>query len=162
MHYISKIRNQQMTLAQNKEKPFRKRYFFWLDITRDSELHIAEDIALLKRKRLFSKTIRDGIRLIIDLRAGHLNVLFELFPQYKVQFKDTTPNDDDDNGEDIKIALARIEKLVTRQTVHGELTMQKDHANSVIMQAPPQITVKKAVSTGNSAQNFLDAMSMFD
>jgi hypothetical protein len=30
------------------------------------------------------------------------------------------------------------------------------------MQAPPQITVKKAESNGNSAQNFLNSMAMFD
>lgn len=58
----------------------RGRFSFWLDFNRNDELLIAELIDELKAARLFSKTIRDGIRLICDLRAGRTEVLFELFP----------------------------------------------------------------------------------
>lgn len=59
---------------------FRKRFIFWLDLDKPDQLKLAEDIETLKADRHYSKTIRDGIRLIIDLRAGRTDVLFELFP----------------------------------------------------------------------------------
>jgi len=59
---------------------FRMRFTFWLDLNKEDEYEIAEEIELLKRKRTFSQTIRDGIRLICDLRAGRTDVLRELFP----------------------------------------------------------------------------------
>lgn len=39
----------------------------------------------LARKRQLSDVIRDGIRLIVDLRAGHTDVLFALFPFVRQQ-----------------------------------------------------------------------------
>ena len=58
----------------------RYRFAFWLDCNKDDELLLAEEIDTLKQGRAFTATIRDGIRLILDLRAGRLEVLFELFP----------------------------------------------------------------------------------
>lgn len=66
-----------------KRKSFRQRFVFWLDITKSHEADIAETIEELKDKRSFAKTIRDGIRLIVDLRRGNTEVLFELFPLLK-------------------------------------------------------------------------------
>lgn len=67
-------------------KSFRIKFMFWLDVTREDEFAVAEQIDILKEKRLFSKTIRDGIRLICDLRKGQVDVLFELFPWVKAEF----------------------------------------------------------------------------
>lgn len=64
----------------------RGRYMFWLDFNKDEELLLAEIIDELKRKRSFIKTLRDGIRLICDLRQGKVDVLFELFPWVKAEF----------------------------------------------------------------------------
>lgn len=68
-------------------KSFRQRFVFWLDIEKDHEADIAAAIDGLKQKRSFSKTIRDGIRLIVDLRAGRTDVLFELFPLLKAKLQ---------------------------------------------------------------------------
>ena len=59
---------------------FRLKFMFWLDMTKSDELQLADEIEILKEKRLFSQTIRDGIRLINDLRAGRTSILLELFP----------------------------------------------------------------------------------
>lgn len=67
-------------------KPYRLMYKFWLDINKTDEEAIADKIETLKTKRAFSKTIRDGIRLVCDLRNGKLDVLFELFPWVRAEF----------------------------------------------------------------------------
>ena len=55
-------------------KRYRMRYDFQLNVTKDDEYAIAEQIHELKKQGLYSKTIRDGIRLVCDLRAGNLDV----------------------------------------------------------------------------------------
>ena len=65
----------------------RYQFCFWLDCDKDDELLIAEEIDTLKQERSFSKTIRDGIRLISDLRRGNVDVLLELFPEVKAALK---------------------------------------------------------------------------
>lgn len=52
------------------------------------EAEIGETIEELKQERKFAPTIRDGIRLINDLRKGKLDVLFELFPWVRAEFMD--------------------------------------------------------------------------
>lgn len=69
---------QQKGYVQNER--FRQQYVFWLDMNKSDEAALADKIAKLKTCRQFAKTIRDGIRLIEDLRAGRLEVLFALFP----------------------------------------------------------------------------------
>jgi hypothetical protein len=67
-------------------KSTRERFMFWLDLEHDIDFEVADMITQLKAKRRFTSTIRDGIRLICDLRAGRLDVLFELFPWVQVEF----------------------------------------------------------------------------
>lgn len=56
------------------------RWDFWLDVAKPEQHELAEYLEQMKHERLFAKTIRDGIRLIRDLRAGNVTVLVELFP----------------------------------------------------------------------------------
>jgi hypothetical protein len=92
-------------------KRYREKFTFWLNLTNNSEYEIAEQITELKRKRSFSKTIRDGIRLIYDLRQGNTTVLVELFPWVKENLKpqETT-------GEKVlREQLERLERLLIEQ-----------------------------------------------
>ena len=59
---------------------FRLRFNFWLDVTKSHENEVAAEIEQLKADRLFTKTVRDGIRLIVSLRRRDTSVLYELFP----------------------------------------------------------------------------------
>jgi hypothetical protein len=65
---------------------YRLKFNFWLNINDPIEEAIADTIEALKTNRLFTKTIRDGIRLVHDLRNGSLDMLFELFPYVKSEF----------------------------------------------------------------------------
>jgi len=69
---------------------FRLRFTFWLDMSKPDELALAEKIEELKAKRSFAKVIRDGIRLICDLRAGRTDILLELFPWVAERFQPQT------------------------------------------------------------------------
>lgn len=58
----------------------RKLYKFWLNLADDTEYTIAEICEYAKSKREYARLIRDGIRLLWDLRQGNTTVLSELFP----------------------------------------------------------------------------------
>lgn len=62
---------------------FRLRFVFWLDMKKPAENELAEQIEQLKATRNFSRAIRDGLRLFIDLKNGSIKVLLELFPFVK-------------------------------------------------------------------------------
>ena len=77
------------SVVNTKKRPSkRKQFIFWLDYFKPGERDIIDHIAVLKDRKKFLPTIRDGIRLICDLRQGNLMVLFELFPWVRVQFFD--------------------------------------------------------------------------
>lgn len=86
---------------------FRKRFTFWLDLYKDDELALAEEIEGLKKGRQFTKSIRDGLRLITDLQAGRTDVLLELFPWVVRHFRDETLGVED--------LLAALEDLLAEQ-----------------------------------------------
>jgi hypothetical protein len=66
-----------------KDDRARAQFRFWLDVMKDPEFELAQEIMLLKKRKKFAATIRDGLRLIIDLRAGRIDVLLQLFPWVK-------------------------------------------------------------------------------
>ena len=76
-------------------KRFRLKFMFWLDMTKEDELWLADAIEDLKQKRQFSQTIRDGIRLIRDLKAGRTEVLFSMFPWLAQDLAEPAPNTTD-------------------------------------------------------------------
>jgi hypothetical protein len=88
---------------------------FWLDYDKDDELLIAEEIDRLKQNRLFAQTIRDGIRLICDLRAGRVDVLFELFPWVKAEFIAGVQPAETPGERYLREQLDRIERQLTEQ-----------------------------------------------
>ena len=61
-------------------KRFRLMYKFWLDVNKPDEFELAEQIDELKVGHTFTRTIRDGLRLIQSLRQGRVDVLLEMFP----------------------------------------------------------------------------------
>jgi hypothetical protein len=74
----------------------RKRIDIWLDMEKNDERLLLEVIEFLKKQRRFVSTVRDGIRLMVDLRAGNLNVLYELFPWTQIPLHPIPPGVADD------------------------------------------------------------------
>jgi hypothetical protein len=59
---------------------FRLRQTFWLDLNKAEEEELADQIELLKSKRTFARTVRQGIKLICELREKKVDLLLTLFP----------------------------------------------------------------------------------
>lgn len=75
-------------------KSFRLRFTFWLDLDKPEENELADYIDELKRQRKFVTTIKQGLRLIRDLRAGNTDVLLELFPLVVERLRNQPHNTD--------------------------------------------------------------------
>lgn len=149
----------------------RLRFNFWLDIAKPLEEGIADNIEILKNKRSFSSAIRDGLRLIVDLRNGKLDVLFELFPFVKLEIldlmRDVKSDDSDDNSsEDFKAQFQRLEQLILSQGIKQGSPVINQIGSMKSMQSPifndsddlDLVVTKDTSSGGNSAQNFLRSM----
>lgn len=61
------------------ERP-RVQFKFWMNIAKDDEFELSMEMMLLRSRRKFKATITDSLRLMLDLRAGKIDVLLELFP----------------------------------------------------------------------------------
>jgi Txe/YoeB family toxin of Txe-Axe toxin-antitoxin module len=66
-----------------KDSRMRRKFEFWLNVLNDDHFELAQKMDSLKNQRRFARTIRDGVRLVVDLRAGRIDVLLQLFPWVK-------------------------------------------------------------------------------
>lgn len=148
---------------------FRLQHKFWLDMSKSDEAQLADQIDELKQTRAYSKTIRDGIRLICDLRAGRLEVLFELFPWVRAEFLEymqslqpTAPAVD----TEVKTQLERLEQLLRQQGSPPAPPAGGPKPLAVTSTAPPVfdededadlLVVKPASGGSNSTERFLRA-----
>jgi hypothetical protein len=141
-----------------KKNRFRLRQVFWLDLHKSDEAQLAETIETLKVQRTFASTIRDGIRLVCDLRAGQLDILLTLFPWVEEAFYQRFTGHESPVIHD---QLMRLEQLLLQQA-------QTPAAGPKALQVPQiagpryddddiQLTIKKATSDGSSALNFLES-----
>src|SRR5690606_30743823 len=152
-----------------KRKNFRLRFTFWLDMTKPDEENIAETIDHLKAERSFVRTVRDGIRLICDLRAGRLDVLFELFPWVRAEFLEYMASlqlQPQRQDSELRQRPERMEKLLLEQ---GNVPISSTASGPKPLAVPQPVSpetdsteddllvVKKAQSDGSSARNFLEA-----
>ena len=96
-------------------KRYRVMHKFWLDITKEDEDQLDEQIHWLKANRSFVKVVKDGIRLICDLRKGRVDVLFELFPWVKAEFLAGIQTQETAGEKALRQQLERLEKLLIEQ-----------------------------------------------
>ena len=135
---------------------------FWLDTDKPDESDLIGVIPEMKRRRLFTPTLRDGIRLIRDLRAGQVDVLTELFP-WVLNNRDNGSGSEGQGGyvlpdgtDNALIAqIDRLENLIMQQVnVPAAAIVPPIPANNL-----PELQSKKAKTNGQSRQNLLDAMA---
>ena len=69
------------------KNPFRKRYEFWLNLNAETEYEIAEIADELKAQRGYASAIRDGLRMVWELRQGRVDTLVKLFPWIVERFQ---------------------------------------------------------------------------
>ena len=143
-------------------KRFRLKFTFWLDVSKSDEYDLAEQIENLKQERLFSQTIRDGIRLMCDLRAGRTDVLFALFPWLAAEFVPPSRGTwciRQEIDELRHLIVSQQGRRVSRCTLLPGL--QKTMANGFSSRPDEDDDMKlssKASKNGSSAQNFLTSL----
>ena len=128
-------------------KRFRLRQTFWLNLLKPEEAELADTIEILKNERSFAKVIRDGIRLVNDLRKGKLDVLFELFPWVRAEFLEymraLQPQPVADTHS-MSEQLARLEKLLLEQ---GNVPVQSaSEPGSITVTGGPKLLVVPSVA----------------
>jgi hypothetical protein len=152
---------------------FRLQVKFWLDLHKAEENELADLIAELKQQRTFSGVVRDGIRLMVDLWRGNLDVLLALFPWVEDAFYERVAAQQPSSDAAIQEQLTKLERLLIEQgnqpisasSSAVAATGGGPKALAVPVVAGPvfndddamDLVVKKAKSDGKSAQNFLDS-----
>ena len=137
----------------------RYQFKFWLDCERDDELMLAEAIDDLKRRRSFVATVRDGIRLILDLRAGRLELLLVLFPWVETEL---TARAAATEAARMGQQLTRLERLLQQGGGSGPRPMVLQKAGGPVPVDDDDmalVTVRKAqVDGAQITKNFLASM----
>lgn len=160
---------------------FRLKFMFWLDVTKPADLVLAEEIEAIKAQRRFTQTIRDGIRLIGDLRAGRLDILFELFPWTGAAFLTAVTQPASvsaaPNNDELKREIASLRDLILRTNiptggagpVHSPRSLIPVSKSPKLLSVPQfdlpsfddddgdTLSVHRDTNT-DSAQNFLNSM----
>lgn len=117
-------------------------HHFWLNIWNEPEGKLDNEMRELKKQRKFAETVRDGLRLILDLRAGSLVVLFELFPhlqerlagQIVVSSSEPTPSAD---IRSLQSQVEQLTQLILQQRIGDGLQSAKMQS-SLSSDAPTQ------------------------
>lgn len=140
-------------------KRFRLKFMFWLDMNKSDEAELAEDIEILKEQRLFSETLRDGIRLICDLRAGRTDRLFAMFPWLLGE----VDRQADANRQTIQQEFDRLWSALASQSLSGDARAGLQSFAGRSFTPPPdedeEVALQvKAVKNGSSGKNFLSSL----
>ncbi len=139
-------------------KRFRLRYVFWLDLNKPDEEIIADQIETLKSTRSFASTIRQGIRLITDLRAGRLDVLFELFPWVHTALMERNQPEETASARALREQLARIEQQLVAQGNTPITLPDKGRGERVDIPQLTFIEEKSGASAEETRENFAAGM----
>lgn len=106
------------------EKSKKSTHKFDLDLSKREDAIVEQLIEQLKNDRNFSPTVKDGIRLIMDLRDGRFEILFLLFPLIKGDLLEYMAN------QEILLGMTRMnsreEKLPARKTIVDEQQQLED------------------------------------
>jgi len=144
----------------NPRKPRQRWQFkFWLNSNDDDDLAIADLIGALKRQRLFQQSIRDGLRLVWDLRAGRTDVLLELFPGIREALPQVSA------GETMNAMLRELSEIKAHMNAGGGVMPIPKVAQDVPAARPKlQVIEAPAASADDRAAAFLGSLasSFFD
>lgn len=130
-------------------KSFRKRFMFWLDLNKRDEQDLAEQIDELKEQRGFAKAIRDGLRLLIDLRRGNVDVLLELFPDIRHRL---VPDGHQSGGGNLEKQMDTVLTMLTQLNINGQPAIsakpKKDHPPLLFRKTEQQLEQQPAIPLG--------------
>jgi len=129
----------------------RMRFNFWLDLEKKDENSLVETINILKEKRDFVRTIRNGIRLIYDLSQGRTDVLSELFPWVLESLPRANPPILSSASEPLLQRFDRMEQLLLSHNTPLALPIGRKKDPEPL----PEFELTKAKSDENPTYNIL-------
>jgi hypothetical protein len=149
-------------------------FSFWLNLNDEDQYRLAETIEALKEARLFSKAIRDGLRIMAGLLQGDIDPLLTLYPwiidailvRYGQPVKPTKNSDTPSGGDGLEHKIDRLEQLILKQSVNlNPSAMMNDSlitgVVAVQLTQPPMdddfdtlLEIKQAVNGEKSADTF--------
>lgn len=155
----------------------RKPITIWLDDQKAEHADLLRYASELKQVRKFSEAVRDGLRLIRDLRAGSLDVLCELFPWVENALMDaieaaaSDKSGNSGNGE-VLARLDQLQRKLDAQQLPGSTyqqapSMVSGNLGELKPLSPPKsdddilasLEVKEADrSDVNATQNFINSL----
>jgi hypothetical protein len=147
---------------QNRPPRIRRLVQFWLDEQMEDDRELLGIITELRKAREFTQIVRDGIRLIRELKEGRVDMLLTLFPNvvYWLEIKLTPPPD----TSGIESKLDRLEQLVMYSTIeqggNGMVMQQANRMPQRVLPPKPDGGVDVAPDTDSSTTFFDDMLAM--
>lgn len=150
-------------------KSYRVQHRFWLDISKDNEYALAEQLAEKKAERLYSATLRNALKLYFSLAEGDTSVLDDLFPFAR---QEALQRDSGGGSGASKEDITRLEKILASLTSNNMLMRPTQPAGD----GPKPMTVPQfdlprfddddddftielqPVTDTGAAQNFINSM----
>lgn len=115
----------------------RERFCFWLDVETDEQLILAEEIDGLKSSRQFAPTIRNALRLFIDLTNGRIDSLLEFFPSIEDYFREkySTPKPSPATTE-FEAIMKRLDQIASQPVMALPASTTRTHIDIPKMELP--------------------------
>lgn len=140
------------------DRRHRWQYRFWLDAHNPTDYKVAEIIGHFKRQRSFQQALRDGLRLIFDLRAGRIDVLLELFPNIRQQLAERESASDQFNA--LMHEITELRRQVTATTpLLAAHTGEKSPRD--VMEIPRAVVLENAPDPHKVNTNFLKSLASY-
>ncbi len=128
----------------------RKMVKFWLDLANVEQQWIAEVVEELRKRRQLTRTIREGISLVVTLRQGDFSVLDDLFPFVREATR--TPSTTQPS-EQFNAILRELNELKAQQGRALPALSSGQHLSTVQAASSPG-----KASTATIASNFINSM----
>ena len=133
-----------MALQRQKEdRRYRLQFRFWADFEKLEGRWLAEHIVALKKRRGFTQSIYDGLRLLHDLQQGKTDVLRELFPHIGDLF-----------ASEWRVNEERLADLIVARVGQNTAPIR---LLSVSESDEPEVKITEA-EAGNEVQNLLNSI----
>lgn len=145
-------------VTRKRQKRSMKQYRFWLNVADEDEFIIAQECETLTANRRFAPTVRDAMRLILSLRRGEFDVLYELFPG----IVDRVKNHLLEEAFSIIAQMAEEQKALRMEIVALRKQVGMVQGMGMNQAVPPKakpVSVSTGKSSGNAAQNLIKSIA---
>ena len=149
----------------SQQKRYRVRYEFQLDLNKPEQVEVADMIELLKNERAYSAAVRDGLRIISQLREGKIDFLLSEYPWIEDTIGRKKSGGGDDDGdlrsEIIELRRAMADLAVMSYAPNGLVAAAQDQVTNHHLKVPdkPELVLIDEPMDADSTGEFLN---MFD